>query len=249
MSSDNTNKVDPGCATIIAAVIGAVALIAGTLIGAVIGAKSQPIQVFLGSDTPTTVAQPNILGIPLPQPTYTLLPTYTPYPTLAPPQTIVAPKPITVIPTLSPSQQNPLAGSTIAAGQGFSKNGVTVTMRNPISIGSSSFQITLVMENQSGREVVVLWKNSFVHARNDRGTTYFQQNQNSKDWDRNKQFTVPNGKTREFEGLCGHCMQEDTDVTIPPFLATLDPRTKYIVITVDQLVGMTNLNWRYDIQQ
>jgi len=102
MSSSDNKKVDPGFATIIGAAIGAIALIVGTIMGTVVGAKSQPIQVFLGSNTPTIVAQPDLPGLPSPQPTYTMLPTYTPQQAYTALPTYTLQPTYTALPTYTP---------------------------------------------------------------------------------------------------------------------------------------------------
>lgn len=270
MSSSDNKKVDPGFATIIGAVIGAIALIVGTIMGTVVGAKSQPIQVFLGSTTPTIVAQPNVLGLPspqptytalptytpqqaytalptyTPQPTYTVLPTYTPYPTLTPPITIVAPKPITVIPTLRGDQQNPPPGSVILAGQGFTENSISVTARNPLYVESDNFTFFITIQNNSNELIVVSWRNSYIHAKDDTGKSFRQRNQNASDWDQIKQFSIPSGDKREFNLNCYLCYGSVD--TIDRFQGVIDPSAKYLVFTIDQMAGMTDMNWRYDIR-
>ena len=248
MSSNDNRKVDPGCATIIGAVIGAIALIAGVIIGAVVGAKSQPIQVFLGSDTPTAVAQSNILGLPFPQPTYTVLPTYTPYPTLTPPRTIVVPKPITVIPTSSSDQQNPQPGSVILAGQGFAKNGVTVSSRKSIDVNGARFSFLLTIENQSSQQLIVRWANSYIHTRDDKGKVYRQENQNNDIWDKVKQFSIPSGNSYQMSNNFSPYRNIAGDDTIDIFTGPIDPSAKYLVLTADQMAGMANMNWRFDLQ-
>lgn len=244
--SSSDNKIDPGRATIIGAVIGAIALIIGTVIGAVVGAKSQPIQVFLGSDTPTTVAQSNIFGLPFPQPTYTVLPTYTPYPTLTPPRTIVVPKPITVIPTLTADQQNPPPGSTILAGQGYARNGISITLRKPIYIEPDNFALFITIENNSNQLIVVSWRNSFIHAKDDKGKSFRQRNQNASDWDQIKQFSIPSGDKRDFNLNCYVCYGDVA--TFDRFQGVIDPSAKYVILTIDQMAGMTDMNWRYDLR-
>lgn len=222
MSSTDHRGIPPGNAAIIAAVIGAVALI--------LGAKSQTIQVFLGADTPTAVAQSNTFGLHSPQPTYTLLPTYTPYPTLKPNVTVVTPKPLIVTATPSVDRQDPPPGSTIQAGQGFSRNGVEVTMGKALSIYSDEFIPNFLVENQSGQQLIVLWKESFIHARDDKGKVYPQFDEDSPNYNSSRQFSISNGNSQligsgEFVGA----------ITFSQFKGNIDPSSKYLIFTVDQL--------------
>lgn len=244
MSSSNNNRIDPGCATIIGAVIGAIALVVGTAIGAVLGARSQPIQVFLGVDTPTAIAQTNILGLPFPQPTYTLLPTYTPYPTLTPARTIVVPKPITVVPTLSTDQQNPLPGSAILAGQPYTRNRITITPSKSVQVSGNAIGISIVIENQSSQQVIILWKNSYVHLKDNDGKNYPQASESKPDWNSIKQFAIANGETKNMPTMCCIFYPDAFDF----FQGPIDPSAKYLIFTIDQLGAMSNMNWRYDLQ-
>ncbi len=253
MSMNEHRGIPPGNAAIIAAVIGAGALLLGALIGVLFGAKSQTIQVFLGADTPTAIAQSNILGLPLPQPTYTLLPTYTPYPTFTPPRAVVTQAPVIITATPSADQQNPLPSSTILAGQGYTRNGVTVTLRKSIEIRNFDggyFGFTLSIENRSGQQWVIVWRNSFIHLRDDKGRVYRQWNEDAINWNKNKQFTISNSGTQQLVGTSGNVRFDyDGDTQLDFFQGTIDPSTKYFIFTLDQMAGMTNMSWRYDILQ
>ena len=217
--------------------------------------KSPPIQVFLGAVTPTTIAasvpdQPSLLGFSLPQPTYTLLPTYTPYPTFTPARTVLAPKPITVIPTLSTDQQNPPPGSIIPAGEGYTLNGVTVTILKPFCFGSDNFGIQALIENNSSAQILVRWKDSYIHARDDKGKLFRQIDQNASDWDQLKQFAISGGDKHTIRNYCTANMNYDYWVVdiFDRFQGKIDSSAKYLVVAIDQMAGMTNMSWRYDLQ-
>jgi DNA-binding CsgD family transcriptional regulator len=147
-------------------------------------------------------------------------------------------------PPTAQNVQDPPPGSIIPAGQGYSRGGVTLTLRKQIDSSDSAFGFHLLFENQSGEQVVILWKNSFIHVRDDKGTSYSQSTQDQPGWNKNKQFTIENGYTFELSTIC-------SNPTFPgcldSFQGTIDPSVKYLIFTVDQMAGMSNMNWRYDL--
>jgi hypothetical protein len=62
---------------------------------------------------------------------------------------------ISPMPT-SADVQNPPPGSIIPAGQGYTKNGVTLTIGNSLDLRGSDFGFSLTIENQSSRQLAVL---------------------------------------------------------------------------------------------
>ena len=167
MYSNNHRGLSEPIAIIIGAIIGACAMIAAAVIGVAFGR----FEINLGAVAkPTQVAETDTLrivpGSPAPQPTYTLLPTYTPYPMLKPNVTVVTPNPIIVTTTPSADQQNPPPSSIIPVGQGYTRNGITITLGKSMVLGSDFFSIPpLTIENKSGQQIAVLWKNSFYMSK------------------------------------------------------------------------------------
>jgi len=240
---------------ILVAIIGAAGLIIAAL---VTGIFALLVEQTKSNTTATGVAATYVaqrtVDAPIARATYTLPPTYappptyTPYPVLPTPKpniTVVTPKPITVVATPSADQQNPPPGSIIPAGQGYTKKGVVITLMKNISIGFGEIDITLTIENQTGQQIVVLWRDSFIRLRDDKGKEFNQQYAGDSFWNENKQFTIASGNTARIVSS----NKKSTDTAFSSFIAKLDPNTKYILISVDQLLGMTNMNWRYDIQQ
>jgi len=238
---------------ILVALIGALGVIIAALITGVSALLVERTKIDANSTVVwATVVSQRTVDAPIARATYTLPPTYTPLPTQQPyttiptPKpnvTIVTPKPITVVATPDSSQQNPPPGSIIPAGQGFTKNGVTITLRSPLEVDRSSFKNSGVIENNSNEQIVVRWKNSFVHAVDDKGKTYRQSNETSSDWDNLKQFSISSG-SKTVIGSVIYSRVDEFDT----FQGVFDPSVKYVIIKIDQLAGMTNMNWRYDIR-
>ena len=164
--------------------------------------------------------------------------------------TVAAPTPI---PTIGRDQQNPPPGSDLPLGRGYSKNGVTVTVlpqidsTNSVWDGTPLFGFQVRIDNNSGSQIPVLWRNSFVHARDDKGHNYPQLSQNNgNDWGRSKQFTIDDGEyyvIRMNASAFG-----DADQSFAPFAGAMDPAANYLIFSLDQFVGMKNLTWKYPLQ-
>jgi hypothetical protein len=245
MSSSDHHGIPQGNAAIIAAFIGAAAVIIAAIIPVGAALFFGIVQIsFPSSHTPSQIANdnsPSQISIeqPRPQATYTVLPTYTPYPTFTPPRTVMAPKSITVIPTASVDRQDPPPGSVIPAGQMYSRNNVRIKLLDTIDANMTTIYPRLAIENRGERDVTVLWSDSLIHVKDDKGNT-FRLGWGSID----TQFSLSGGKSSLINApgcnlCCGQCFS---------FAGAIDPAAKYLIITVDRLVGMTNMNWRYDLQ-
>jgi hypothetical protein len=251
MSSSNTIKI-------LVALIGALGVIIAALITGVFALLVEQTKSNANATNvaATFVAQ-RTADVPVAQATYTLPPTHTPLPTQQPytaiptPKpnvTVVTPKPEIVTATPSADQQNPPPGSILRIGQSYKKNNITISSSKSIGMEYGRFSFSIYIENQGNQQIVVLWRNSFVHLRDDKGKEFHQAYESSSDWNRNKQFTVPNSEIREMPSKSWAGFY-NTDDAFDWFVGRLDPNVKYLVLTIDQLAGMTNLNWRYDIQQ
>lgn len=117
MSSADHRGIPPGIAVVIAAIIGALGVIAG----AVLGARSQTIQVIVGAPTPTVVAvyvvtatksasDANVLQL-------TLTPLPTQQPSEAPTAVAAAPTQVSVPTTNAGANCTPRGGTVDLAGQ------------------------------------------------------------------------------------------------------------------------------------
>jgi len=225
--------------------------------------RPQPVAVAILTPTVTTVP----ISTPIP-PTSTATslpptPTATPVPptmtaTPVPPTMTATPPPAT--PTSIPSTPTAHAevrktapGCHISAGQGDVLGGVTVEIKQGLNIVTSGDTKLCapreVLENRSGHQIVVVWQNSFVHVQDDRGKKYLQWRRNDTNFDKIKQFALSDGSTQLIDGYIGGIFSPGptSDTNFAYFEGGIDPSAKYLVITIDKMVGMRTLTWRFDL--
>jgi hypothetical protein len=238
-------------ALIIAAVVGAVGVIAGALIEA----RSQTIQVYLGTDgTATLVSVNNTNSTPgantkvARQPTYTPLPTYTPYPEQpthtpypeqpTPNPAIVPRAPDIYTATARVDEQDPPPGSIVPQGATYERAGIAIYNLNELSASDVEICVgALVIENNKGIEYVLRYKLDVLHLSDDTGRNYARRDTNDRASD---QTSIPSGQKETInmggfsDRLC--------------FAGTVPAEAKYVILTVDEMAGLENLNWRVDLE-
>lgn len=229
-----------------------IALLGGVCVGSLgLGQLAQRFSPTAPNVVQTNVDPTQVPFVQAPQPTYTRLPTYTPLPTQQPytsiptPKpnvTVVTPRPITVVAAPSADQQNPLPGSILQVGQNYSKDGIVVGLKKSLDLYGSSFAPCIIISNQSGQQLIIRWKNSYIHAKDDKNKIYSPENQNASDWDTVQQASLSDGDKYETNPYQPWSFHKGL------FRGPIDPTAKYIVISIDQLAGMTNMNWRFDLK-
>jgi len=249
-------------------IIGAVAGVLSVLIAVVtlIYAVRNPERVerviqLLAGVTPSPMAvapmptpmpyTPTLLNTPTPyapNPTFTPYPTYTPYPTLTPVIIVATRGPVVVTPTPGVDEQIPPPGSVLLAGQAFNKGGITVWAheeldihRAPGGVANELVGIAFSIANSSGRQYVIRWKNSYLHLRDNAGREY-EQYGNTEYFQQVKQFVLRPGTTVTISYYCDSC---ETDYG--SFYAILTPDVEFLIFTIDEIAGLSNLSWRYDL--
>lgn len=162
------------------------------------------------------------------------------------PTNLPTPKP-EASPTVA-DQQNPPPGSEIPAGQGYTKNGVTVTFDKKIDIADDNdIALRFTIKNSRTEQLVIRWRNSYLHLQDDQGRIFPQNSQDATDWDDIKQFTIDGGRSADV--LASHCCTYYNQQTRQDFFhGEIDPNAKYLIFTIDQIAGMQNLTWRLDLQ-
>lgn len=219
---------------ILVGVLGALLAAAVCAIGFLMSQQLQPtpqppIVEALATTTPSRVVQ--VVPPTLMAPTVVRLPTPVPIPT--------------VVNTPTPSdQQIPPPGSIIAAGESYSRKGVTITLRKKLAITSCYFDFNLLdidfeIQNQTGQPLFALFKSSYFHLRDDKRKEYRPNNYGDKSFDSNRQLTIPVDEPYTFSAACHGA--------ISSFNGPIDASAKYLVITVDQLLGLSNMNWKYEL--
>lgn len=198
----------------------------------VVRPTTAPVPTSIAQSPPTAAPTREPSSVREPSPTYTRVA-----------------QPTQIPPTPTSDKQNPPSGSVIVPGQAFSKSGIAVWTqknleihRHPGGVQNDSIGIPFYIANNSGEQYVIRWKNSLLHLKDDKGHEY-QQWGDGAVLERFKQINLPPGKTITISCYCDSC--EDAYWS---FAAVLTPDVKYLIFTIDQIAGMTNLNWRYDVK-
>ncbi|MBI5652241.1 MAG: hypothetical protein HZC40_17630 [Chloroflexi bacterium] len=231
---------------ILGAIIGAAGVIIAALITGIFALLVEQTKSNANATSVwTTVVAQRTADVPVAQATYTRLPTQQPYtaiPTSKPNVTVVTPKPITIVATPDSSQQNPPPGSILQVGQNYSKDGIVVGLKKSLDLYGSSFAPCMIISNQSGQQLIIRWRNSYIHAKDDKNKIYSPENQNASDWDTVQQASLSDGDKYETNPYQPWSFHKGL------FRGPIDATAKYIIISIDQLAGMSNMSWRFDLK-
>jgi hypothetical protein len=119
-------------------------------------------------------------------------------------------------------------------GQGYTRKGITVTVLDEIEAGNNdSIVLRIVITNQSGRDQIIAWDRSNIHLRDDTGIEY------GRWWGGVDQIMLSSGKSYSI------------GIGSEPYLyfwGPLNPSATELIISIDQIYGMKDLNWRYHLQ-
>ena len=253
-----------GCAQVIGTVIGIIALIisfigfvwairnqeaAIQIVRVVSGdATSTPVIIVLptGTPLPTYTPQPGFTSLPTytPRPTYTPFPTHTPYPTFTP-YIIATQTPPTFTSTPIPENQDPPPGSTISAGSSYSYRGIAVSTHPEVRVYGDRVQVRLIVRNNRDQPYILRFTGNIFHLRDDTGKRYpLKFWSSSLEREQQQESLNPNDEhiiEFDFSGYVGA-------TNLGYFQGPIPVNAQYLVFTVDELAGMTNLNWQYNLQ-
>ena len=116
--------------------------------------------------------------------------------------------------------------------------------RKELDVGLRRMNVEFDVHNGTGEQIVVRWKPSFVHLHDNAGRTYHQSDEDSARYHETFQFTVEPGAYRTIRGSHTFGL---SGATYTEFEGPIDPTVDYLIFTVDEIVGLSNLNWRYDL--
>jgi hypothetical protein len=154
--------------------------------------------------------------------------------------------PVVVVPTPRRDEQNPSPGSIIAAGQAFTKGGINVAASRELDITPwDTMDAEFVVYNGSDRQIVVQWKPSYIRMWDNTGREYFQEDQDRGTFHQLFQTDLSPGESCR---IYGYQQVGYLDQTYGPFEGPISPEADYLVIHIDQIAGLSDLNWRYDIR-
>ncbi len=149
----------------------------------------------------------------------------------------------TAVPAALSNVQLPNPGSVIAAGQPFTRGGVTVTARRQLYISGLFIGVSFDVQNGSSDQIVVRWKPSFLHLEDDRGRVYHQRYEDSAYFNQVYQFSVAPGASQTISAS----PQGYFDTSYAIWEGQIDPKVKYLIFRVDDFAGLSNLSWRFDM--
>ena len=252
-SADNGKKGGISFTFDLGAVVAAIVALAGGILLGTVGLRQreQVIPTPTTEVVPATKVSATSLAVSstyLPQPTHTPYPpnpTYTPYPTFTPYLVVATPGPVIVTPTPSAEEQNPPAGSIIPAGQAYTKGDIAIRLLKKIGFYEGGLGFSFEIENAGTEQYIIRWKNSALHLRDDLGREYAQSSEEREIYNKVKAFTLNPGETVKLEAAGSY--YDDSAYTFGYFQQTLSYDAKYLLITIDQIAGMSNLNWQYDL--
>lgn len=148
----------------------------------------------------------------------------------------------TAVPAAISSVQSPAPGSVIAAGQAFTRGGVTVAARRQLEIDSGFIGVSFDIQNGSSNQIIVRWKPSFFHLEDDQGRIYHQRYEESVALNQVFQFSLAPSAAQTISAW----MNGYGDHSYGSWVGQIDPNAKYLIFRVDDIAGLTNLTWRFD---
>lgn len=222
MSSSDHRGVPQGNAAIIAAIIGGIAVVVASATGIIF---ERSLTTNSQSQTPIVRAVTE---------------------TLTTARVVIVQPTLTPLPTLFSVIETPI--SVIQANQSYERSGVKVTLLDSISVWDTQFAISFKVENQSGRRILIPWRNSVVHVIDDKGHLYNQLHKNDSNWNNEKLLSLSNGQDLVIDvyPLVGGSMMDNNRLDM--FVGPISPGARYLFVLMDEFAGMQNLNWRYDLQ-
>ncbi|MBN2005782.1 MAG: hypothetical protein JXA21_20665 [Anaerolineae bacterium] len=135
------------------------------------------------------------------------------------------------------SEQNPSPGTILSLGEGFSANGVSLTLTD-YSIGSSDINLKFVVKNGSNGRMLIRFQNSYFEVHDDLGNQYEHDVGCLQD---TKQRQFEPGDTVTLYDA-GGCFFEGID----DFEGVIDQNASYLIVKVSQFMDLQDMQWRID---
>jgi DNA-binding CsgD family transcriptional regulator len=187
---------------------------------------------------PSQAAAPSI-------PASSPLPTQVPYTSLPTPTTIfvvATVAPIIITPSPNNAVQNPLPGSMIAAGQSYEYSGLSIYSSSQPNVSSDQILVQVYVRNNRPQSYVLRYTMDQFHLKDDAGKQYplFIPNADPNKLHETNNTTIEHNQVVQFS--FGRSFGS------VDFVGPIAVNARYLVLTIDQVAGMTNLNWQYNIQ-
>lgn len=103
------------------------------------------------------------------------------------------------------------------------------------------------MSNDRGQTILVVWRNSFVHIRDDKNHDYKEYERTDSNFDKVKQFSLNDGYHVTIIGYraAPFFAGPEEDEYFPYFEGSIDPAASYLIITIDSMAGLKGMSWKY----
>jgi hypothetical protein len=225
-------------------VVGALATAFTCVLAIVALAAPQIVQIVLPplGSTP----EPQVVYVTIPPPT---IAAGSPVGSQTPVVTTVPRGPIVVTATPRQDEQDPAPGSIISAGEAYVWGDITIRLRETMEYDAYDDAICFTFEIHNGRpdQYLVRWRMSAIHLRDDLDRQYAQYAQNEGVYSRVKAFLLEPDETRLLEATNYVHLIFDPD-TFGCFQGPISQDANYLLLTIDEIAGFSDLNWRYELQ-
>jgi hypothetical protein len=219
---------------ILLTMIGAVATVFSCVIAYIAFVNPQRTEIILKQLSSPSTSTPVVITVIAPTPTP--YPTYTPYPTPA------SMSKATQTPTAA-SEQSPPPGEIALAGQPISREDIFVYMEDYVDVSGDLFTFSFYIENNSDRQIIVRYRPSDIHVTDDLGTKY--RHVLGDEGTAVRQFSIDPGERGSIKTY--YDMGRSVYVHLAGFQGPISLDAGYLIVSIEKLVGMENLMWRYDL--
>ena len=136
------------------------------------------------------------------------------------------------------TEQSPVPGTMLLVNQGFSANGLSLTLTD-YSIGSERIELSFVVKNESNRSMLVRFQRSYFELYDDVGNKYDLV---APEPYSTKQQMFDSGSAVEL----GHGVVNTFD-NIGYFKGVISENASYLVVEVSQFMDLSDMQWRIDL--
>lgn len=164
-------------------------------------------------------------------------PTFTPQPSGTPGETPT--QQATATATTGPT------GESLLAGEPYTARGLAISLGPEYSIDRNMILLNFAIRNVSDQSTVISYQNGYFHVTDNIGNEYKRMCEDT--YYTTKQYELEGGKDSTI-GTTVYCSWAGGPNNIGPFQGIIDVKANYLIVTVDQFMGMENLQWRLDLQ-
>lgn len=131
------------------------------------------------------------------------------------------------------------------AGEPYTARGLVISLGPEYSIDRNMIFLNFAIRNISEQSIVIRYQNGYFHVTDDIGNEYKQICEDV--YYTTKQYELEGGRDSTIASS-EYCVWAGSPNNIATFQGVIDVRANYLIVTVDQFMGMENLQWRLDLQ-